>query len=122
MDTKEKITIISTIGGENPEKATLPFVLATASQASDVEVVIILQATAVLIAKKNEAEKINAQGFMPLNELVDTYISLGGTLLVCSPCLKARNITKEELIDGAVIIAAGTVVSEVLSAKSVVTY
>ena len=122
MKSNEKIVIISTIGDENPEKATLPFVLATASQASEVEVVIILQATAVLIAKKNEAEKINAQGFIPLKELVDTYISLGGTLLVCSPCLKARNIMKEELIDGAVIIAAGTVVSEVLSAKSVVTY
>jgi len=122
MKSNEKLVIISTIGDENPEKATLPFVLATASQASEVEVIIILQANAVLIAKRNEAEKINAQGFMPLKELVDTYISLGGTLLVCSPCLKVRNIMKEELIDGAVIIAAGTVVSEVLSAKSVVVY
>jgi predicted peroxiredoxin len=122
MEENEKLVIISTIGDENPEKATLPFVLATAAQASDAEVIVILQANAVILAKQGEAEKVNAKGFMPLKELINAYISFGGKLLLCSPCLKERNITKEELIDGSLIIAAGTVVSEVLSAKSVVTY
>ena len=122
MAENEKIVIISTIGAENPEKATLPFVLATAAQASDVEVVMILQSNAVVLAKQGEAEKVNAKGFMPVKELLDSYVSSGGNLLLCSPCLKERNITKEELINGSQIIAAGTVVTEVLSAKSVVTY
>ena len=118
----EKIVILSTIGNENPEKATLPFVLATAAQASDVDVVVILQSNAVSLAKKGEAEKVNANGFMPLKELMEAYVSAGGNLLLCSPCLKERNITKDDLIAGSSIIAAGTVVSEVISAKSVVTY
>lgn len=122
METNEKIVIISTIGNENPEKATLPFVLATAAQASDVEVVVILQSNAVVLAKKGEAERVIAKGFMPVKELIETYISMGGNLLLCSPCLKERNITKEQLINGSSIIAAGTVVTEVISAKSVVTY
>ena len=122
MAENEKIVIISTMGAENPEKATLPFVLATAAQASDVEVVVILQSNAVVLAKQGEAEKVNAKGFMPVKELLDAYVSAGGNLLLCSPCLKERNITKEELIIGSQIIAAGTVVTEVLSAKSVVTY
>jgi predicted peroxiredoxin len=122
MAENEKLVIISTIGDENHEKATLPFVLATAAQATDVNVVIILQANAVVLAKQGVAEKIKAKDFMPLKELFDAYLSSGGTLLICSPCLKARNIAKEELITGSSIIAAGTVVSEVISAKSVVTY
>ncbi len=122
MAENEKLVIISTIGDENHEKATLPFVLATAAQASDVEVVVILQANAVVLAKQGVAEKINAKDFMPLKELIDSYLSSGGNLLLCSPCLKARTISKEELITGSSIIAAGTVVSEVMSAKSVVTY
>jgi predicted peroxiredoxin len=122
MAENEKLVIISTIGDENHEKATLPFVLATAAQASDVEVVVILQANAVILAKQGEAEKVNAKDFMPLKELVEAYLSSGGNLLLCSPCLKARNITKEEIINGSSIIAAGTVVTEVMSAKSVVTY
>jgi predicted peroxiredoxin len=122
MAASEKIVIISTIGNEDPEKATLPFVLATAAQATDIEVVVIFQASAVVLAKKGEAEKVNAKDFMPLKDLMNAYISQGGKLNVCSPCLKARSIAKEDLIEGSVIIAAGTVVSEVISARSVVTY
>ena len=122
MAKNEKLVIISTIGEENPEKATLPFVLATAAQASDVEVVVIFQANSVVLAKKGEVEKINAKDFMPLKDLFEAYVTAAGKFLLCSPCLKARNIAKEELINGTSIIAAGTVVSEVMSAKSVVTY
>jgi predicted peroxiredoxin len=118
----EKLVIISTIGDENPEKATLPFVLATAAQSMDVEVTMILQSSAVVFAKVGEAEKTNAQGFMPLKKLLDTFLELEGKLMLCSPCLKERNIAATELIEGSTIVAAGTVASEVLSATSVVTY
>ena len=122
MAENEKLVIISTIGNENAEKATLPFVLATAAQASDIEVVVILQSNSVVLAKQGEAEKVNASGFLPMIQLLESYIEMGGKLLLCSPCLKERNITKDELIDGSDIIAAGTVVTEVMSATSVVTY
>ena len=122
METNEKIVIISTVGKENPEKATLPFVLATAAQATDVEVTVILQADSVMLAKKGEADNVKAGSLLPLKELLDTFIELKGNLFLCSPCLKARNIKEEEIIEGSQIIAAGTVVTEVLSATSVVTY
>jgi len=122
MTDTEKIVIISTTGPENQEKATLPFVVATAAQTTDVEVVIILQASAVLLAKKGMAENINAPGLLPLKQLMDTFFELGGELHLCSPCIKERHIKEEELVTGSKLIAAGTVVSEVLSAKAVLTY
>lgn len=122
METNEKIVIISTVGKDNPEKATLPFVLATAAQATDVEVTVILQADSVVLAKKGEADHVKAGSLLPLKELLDTFLEFKGSLFLCSPCLKARNITENEIIEGSQIIAAGTVVTEVLSATSVVTY
>jgi predicted peroxiredoxin len=122
MENNEKIVIISTVGTENFEKATLPFVLATAAQSMDVDVTVILQAGAVFLAKTGEAEKVTAKGLMPLKELLKTFIELKGKLLLCSPCVKGRDIKPEELIKGSELIAAGTVVSEVLSANSVVNY
>jgi uncharacterized protein involved in oxidation of intracellular sulfur len=122
MSETEKLVIISTVGPENQEKATLPFVVATAAQTTDVKVVVILQASAVLLAKKGAARNVNAQGLMPLEKLINTFIELGGDLLLCSPCIKERFINEEELISGSKLIAAGTVVDEVLSAKSVITY
>jgi predicted peroxiredoxin len=122
MATTEKLVIVSTTGPDNIEKATLPFVVATAAQTLDAEVVIILQASAVLLAKKGIAENINAQGFMPLKKLMDTFIELGGKLLICSPCIKERLIQSEDLVEGSTIVAAGTVAEEVLTAKIALTY
>ena len=122
MENAEKIVIISTVGPENPEKATLPFVCATAAQSMDVEVTMILQSNGVLISKKGEADDIKAPGLMPLKDLLKTFLELEGKLLLCSPCIKERNISTDELVEGSELIAAGTVVSEVLSAKNVLTY
>lgn len=122
METNEKIVIISTVGPKSPEKATLPFVLATAAQAMDVEVTVIMQSDAVELAKTGVAETVNAKGLMPLKELMDTFNELEGELLLCSPCIKERNITESELVAGSKLIAAGTVVTEVLSATNVINY
>ena len=122
MAENEKQVTISTIGPENQEKATLPFVVATAAQTVDAEVVVILQASAVLLAKKGIAENVNAPGLMPLKKLMDTFVELGGRLLLCSPCIKERFINADDLFPGSQLIAAGTVVEEVLSAKAVLTY
>jgi predicted peroxiredoxin len=119
---KEKIVIVSTIGSENPEKATLPFVFATAAQSMDVEVSIFLQSNSVVLAKQGEAEKIKAKGLLPLKDLLDSFLEEDGKLWICSPCINERGIAKEELLQGAQIAAAGTLVDEVLSAKSVLTY
>ena len=74
----EKIVIIATHGGENPEMASLPFVLANASMAMDVEAVVILQSTAVTLATHGCYEHIFAAGLPSLKELIDTFIELGG--------------------------------------------
>lgn len=122
MSDTEKIVIISTTGPEYQEKATLPFVVATAAQSVDAHAVIVLQASAVLLAKKGVAENVNSPGLLPLKQLMDTFIELGGELLICSPCIRERHITEDELVSGAKPVAAGTVVTEVLSAKAVLTY
>ncbi|MBC8524876.1 MAG: DsrE family protein [Chlorobium phaeobacteroides] len=119
---KEKLVIISTVGTENPEKATLPFVLATACQSLDADVVVFLQSSGVVLAKNGEAATVNAPGLAPLKDLLDTFMELGGTLYLCSPCLKERNISMNDVVEGAEVAAAGTLASEVMSAKSVVTY
>ncbi len=118
----EKLVVIVTNGPDKQEMATIPFVMATAAQSMDVEVTIILQSDGVLLAKKGVVDNIHAAGFMPLKQLLDTFLELKGKFLVCTPCVKSRGINENELVQGSQLIAAGTVISETLDAKAVMSY
>ena len=118
----EKILYIATHGGEDPERASLPFVLANAAIAMDVEAVVILQGPAVFMAKKGYLQHVHAAGFSPLKELVDLFLELGGKLLVCIPCIQERKIDESDLIENAVPTAGGNLTLEILSAKATLVY
>jgi uncharacterized protein involved in oxidation of intracellular sulfur len=81
-EAKEKIVLVATHAGEDPERATFPFLLATAAQAMDVEAVVILQGVGGYLAKKGYAEHVLVPGLTPLKTLMDTYVANGGTILV----------------------------------------
>lgn len=119
----EKLILMCTHGPEDPERATIPFVMATAAQASDVEVVIGLQVSGVLLAKKGVAEEIAAPSFPPLKDLLDIYLENGGKLLVCGPCVKSRQIDPEtDFVPGATVVNAATFVKETTEATNVLVY
>ena len=122
MADQEKIVIFVTHAGEDPERATLPFVLATASQVMEVEALIVLQSNGVHLASKGYAEKVQAAALPPLKKLLDTFLAEGGRILVCGPCIKERQITEADLIEGAAVTAAGNLVQEIISAKSSLVY
>ena len=118
----EKIVYIATCAGEHPEKASLPFVLANAALAMDIEAVVILQGTGVYLAKKGYLDNVFAAGLPPLKELVMSFLELGGKLLVCVPCIKERKIDVSDLIEGAKPSAAAVVTDELLTSKAQLVY
>jgi len=118
-----KLIIMCTHGPEDPERATIPFVLGTTGQASDVEVVIGLQVNGVLLARKGCAEHVFAAGFPPLKELIDAYLEAGGELFVCGPCINSRKINPEaEFVAGAKVVNAATFIKECTEATNVLVY
>ena len=122
MSEKEKIVYISTHGAEDPERASLPFVLANAAIAMEIDPVVVLQGPAVFIAKKGMLEHVHAAGFAPLKELVDAFLEMGGRLLVCVPCIQERKIDESDLIENAVPTAGGSLVLEILEANATLVY
>ncbi len=119
----EKLVIMVTHGPEAPERATIPFVMATAAQASDVDVLMGFQADGVLLVKKGIADDICAPAFPPLKDLLAAYIEAGGKLFACGPCIKSRNINPEtDFVEGAKVVNAATFVKEVTEATNVLTY
>lgn len=118
----KKLFIMVTSGPENPEMCTIPFVMATTAQASDVDVVMGFQGNGSMLMIKRMADHVSAQGFPGLSELIDMYTEAGGKMYVCGTCVGSRQIKDEELIEGATIAGAATFVSESLSATQSLTY
>jgi predicted peroxiredoxin len=122
MPGQQKLVIMVTHGPDEAELATIPFVMAAAALASDVEVVMGFQAEGVRLVQEGIAEKVEAPEFTPIRELLPTIRELGGKLLVCSPCIKARQIPQEGLVEGAEVVAAGRFVAEITSATNSLVY
>ncbi len=122
MANQKKLVLVCTHGPEDPERATIPFALATAAQAAGVEAVIGFQGNGGWLMKKGVAEHVFGPGFPPLKQLIEMYVQGGGRLLVCSPCMKARNLIAEDLIEGVEVVAGATFVKEFLEATNVAIY
>lgn len=122
MAETEKLVIMVTHGPDEPELATIPFVMAGAAVASDVEVVMGFQGEGCLLMKQGVAESVVAPEFTPMAELLKTLREFGAKLLVCSPCLKSRGLTQEDLVEGAEIVAGARFVAEVTSATNSLVY
>lgn len=122
MSDVEKMVYVLTHGVEDPERCTFPFVLAGAGLAMDVHSTVVLQGSAVYLAKKGILEHVKVPGLKPLKDLVKDFLDNGGEILICIPCLEERGIEASELIEGATLGKAGKVVSRVLEANATMVY
>jgi uncharacterized protein involved in oxidation of intracellular sulfur len=119
-EKQEKILYMCTYGEDRPEKAHIPFVLANAALAMDINATIVLQGDGVNIAKKGFVDTMPpGGGFPPMRELLDNFLNGGGKIWVCGPCIKNRNIPESELVDGSEITAAGSVNLEAIESDAV---
>lgn len=117
-----KLVFMVTHGPEAPERATIPFALAVAAQAANVDVVMGFQVEGTLLLQKGCAEQVASPKFVPLKQLMDIYSSNGGKYLVCGPCLASRDMDIADLVDGASIVNAPTFVEQFITATNVLVY
>ena len=122
MSDTEKLVFMVLHGPDHPEHATIPFVMGCAALASDVEVVLGFQADGVELVHASATDSVHAAGFPPLAKLMGDFRELGGTMLVCGPCINSRGITAADLVDGAEVVAAGRFVAEITSATNSLVY
>ena len=117
-----KFLVSLTNAKNDPDKATVGFVVANAAGASGQETVIFLNVEGAYLASKGYADDIHEEGFAPLKQLMDQFIEAGGTLWVCSPCFKKRNLSEEDLIAGATIVGGAKVVEFLSQGAASITY
>ena len=97
-------------GKEDAERAILPFIVANVAVTADQQATIFLTVEGVWLATEGYADDVIKEGFTPLKEIMQSFISNGGKIWACGACTKPRGITQDNLIDGAQIVTAANLV------------
>jgi predicted peroxiredoxin len=117
-----KFCISLTRSLDDPDRATVAFVVANAAVASEQETMVFLSSEGVRLAIRGLADPIHEDGFQPLAKLISGFVEAGGTILVCSPCFKKRGLDQENLIPGATIVGGARLVEFLAQGAPCVSY
>lgn len=101
---KELVALMS--HGPTDERASVGFTVLNGGLTAGLTASVFLTADAVDIARRGAADLVHAQPMEPLKDLVESFLSRGGTVWACPPCVKARGYIQEDLIDGVEITGA----------------
>jgi predicted peroxiredoxin len=95
---------------DDPDRATVAFVIANAAVASGQETMVFLSVDGVRLAVAGTADAIHEEGFQPLKDLMTSFVEAGGSILVCSPCFKKRGLDASHLVPGVTIVGGARLV------------
>ena len=107
---------------DDPDRATVAFVLANAAVGSGKETLVFLSIEGVRLAQKGYADDVREEGFAPLRELMESFAKAGGTIFVCSPCFKKRRLDENNLVAGAAIVGSAKLVEFLADGSPCVSY
>ncbi len=88
----ERLLINLTRGPDDPDRATVAFVMANAAVTLDKTVVVLLSTEGVRVADPHVLVSVAEVGFLPLRELWDGFLEAGGEVWACTPCVKKRHL------------------------------
>jgi predicted peroxiredoxin len=101
MADNGKVVVNLATGLEDPERATIAFLVATAALEQGKQVAMFLTKEAIRLAVPGVAEVVACDGCPPLSTLFQQYADGGGEFLVCPICLKSRKLDEGNLVPNA---------------------
>ena len=116
------VLINCTHGREDPERATLPFIIGNVAASADQPAIVLLTIEGVWLATRGYADAVKKEGFQPLKEIMDAFVANGGEIWACGACTKPRGITEDQIIPAAKIVTAAMVVEAMVNGASTLSF
>ena len=106
MAEETRELVITMTHGPEDEVASVGFTVANGGMTAGMTVSIFLTSAAVDLVRKGGIEHTHFAPMDPLKALIEDFLKRGGTLWACTPCVKARGYTEDDLIDGVIVTGA----------------
>ncbi len=92
--------------GIDDEMSSVGFTIANGGITAGLKVSIFLTSGGVDLVRKGAADMTQVNPLEPLTGMIQDFMDRGGNLWACTPCVKARAYTEDDLMDGVVITGA----------------
>jgi predicted peroxiredoxin len=106
MENNARNLVVVITHGTDHELSSAAFTIANGGMTAGLKVSIFLTSNGVDLARRRALDATHVAPLEPLRDLVKDFLARGGTLWACTPCVKARGYTQEDLIEGTVITGA----------------
>jgi predicted peroxiredoxin len=118
----EEVVIVLTAGLDD-ERASVAWSFANGGLNAGLRVTVFLTSNAVDSARRGAAAHAHPNPFdPPIQEMIDSFLTRGGRLLVCPPCAKLRNYGAEHLLEGVELIGSKAVFERVKAGAETISF
>lgn len=104
-------------GPEDPERATVPFILAATAAIAGQKVIVVCTIEGSWMGT-DRIDEVEEEGFPTAADLRRTLVEAGGEVWVCGACATKRGITGDDTSDGCTIVGAATIVEALVNGKA----
>jgi predicted peroxiredoxin len=109
MNTETRELIVLITHGIDHELSSAAMVIALGGMTAGLDVAIFLTSSGVDLVRRGAADTTQVKPLDPLADMLKDFLSRGGKLWACTPCVKSRGYTQDALIDGVVITGSSVV-------------
>jgi predicted peroxiredoxin len=121
MDSKRNLVVLCTHGTDH-ELSSVAFTIANGGMTAGLKVSVFLTSAGVDLVRKKAIDTTHVAPLDSLAALVQDFLKRGGTLWACTPCVKARGYTQEDLIPGTVITGASPMHELILAGAATLSF
>jgi predicted peroxiredoxin len=107
QESRELVMVIT--HGTDHELSSVGFTIANGGLTAGLKVAVFLTSAAVDIVRKKASDTTHVKPLEPLANLVRDFVSRGGALYACTPCVKARGYEQADFIEGVTITGASAI-------------
>lgn len=106
MENGRRNLVVMITKGTDHELSSVGFTIANGGLTAGLGVSIFLTSSGVDLVRKRSADSTRVDPLEPLSAMIDDFVRRGGNLWACTPCVKARGYTQEDLREGVTITGA----------------
>lgn len=115
MSNTQRNLVVLVTHGTDHELSSVAFTIANGGMTAGLKVSVFLTSAGVDLVRRRASDSTHVPPLEPLGALIQDFLKRGGMLWACTPCVKARGYTQEDLIPGTVITGA-SVMHELIQA------